>query len=198
MRVDRRRRRATSDPNPPLGPGVLRSMRLLRNRANIAGMIFHVNPSGDRLARRLAADPLQEGSDVQVVRPHVAQRRQRPAQHVVDAVPGPGALEGQHVRRLLDHAQEPGVAPRVAAHVAQLVLGQVEAARARAHPLAQLEEGGRQCGDLLGAHLQQVQRQAQRWTFLGSGMTHPNFLKTVDSIMPGAAAQIEKAAAGFC
>jgi hypothetical protein len=29
-------------------------------------------------------------------------------------------------------------------------------------------------------------------------MTHPNFLKTVDTIMPGAAAQIEKAAAGFC
>jgi hypothetical protein len=57
-------------------------------------------------------------------------------------------------------------------------------------------------GCMLGAAdkaaFEQVQRQAQRWTFLGSGMTHPNFLKTVDSIMPGAATQIEKAAAGFC
>jgi hypothetical protein len=48
------------------------------------------------------------------------------------------------------------------------------------------------------AAFERVQRQAQRWTFLGSGMTHPNFLRTVNAIMPGAAAQIEKAATEFC
>lgn len=48
------------------------------------------------------------------------------------------------------------------------------------------------------AAFEQVQRQAQRWTFLGSGMTHPNFLKTVDAIRPGAAANFEKMAPAFC
>jgi hypothetical protein len=45
---------------------------------------------------------------------------------------------------------------------------------------------------------QRVQRQAQRWTFLGSGMTHPNFLATVERIRPGARARLEPIAQGFC
>lgn len=48
------------------------------------------------------------------------------------------------------------------------------------------------------ATFEQVQRQAQRWTYLGSGMTHPNFLRTLDAIRPGAAANIAKIATTFC
>ncbi len=48
------------------------------------------------------------------------------------------------------------------------------------------------------ATFERVQLQAQRWTFLGSGMTHPNFLRTVDAVMPGASAHVQKIAAGFC
>lgn len=37
-----------------------------------------------------------------------------------------------------------------------------------------------------------------RWTFLGTGMTHPNFLATVEQIKPEAKTQIEAMAPAFC
>lgn len=40
--------------------------------------------------------------------------------------------------------------------------------------------------------------QGMRWTYLGTGMTHPNFLSTVEQIKPGAKAQIEAMAPAFC
>ena len=42
-----------------------------------------------------------------------------------------------------------------------------------------------------------IQRQAQRWTYLGSGMTHPQFLKTVGEISPDARTQIEEMSKAF-
>ena len=42
-----------------------------------------------------------------------------------------------------------------------------------------------------------VQVQALRWTYLGSGMTHPNFLTTVGEISPAARKQIEEMAPAF-
>jgi len=57
-----------------------------------------------------------------------------------------------------------------------------------------------------GRKLTQSERQAMieavtrgmRWTYLGTGMTHPNFLSTVEQIKPEARAQIEAMAQGFC
>lgn len=43
-----------------------------------------------------------------------------------------------------------------------------------------------------------VQHQAQRWTFIGSGMTHPNFLATVGQMAPAARAKLEQIAPSFC
>ena len=43
-----------------------------------------------------------------------------------------------------------------------------------------------------------IQRQALRWTYLGSGMTHPNFLATVGEFSPSAQKQIEEMAPAFC
>jgi hypothetical protein len=40
--------------------------------------------------------------------------------------------------------------------------------------------------------------KGMRWTYLGTGMTHPNFLSTVEAIKPEAKAQIEAMAPGFC
>jgi hypothetical protein len=40
--------------------------------------------------------------------------------------------------------------------------------------------------------------KGMRWTYLGTGMTHPNFLDTVQSIKPEARAQIEQMAPAFC
>jgi hypothetical protein len=43
-----------------------------------------------------------------------------------------------------------------------------------------------------------IQIQAVRWTYLGSGMTHPNFLETVGSLSPVARKNIETMAPTFC
>jgi len=43
-----------------------------------------------------------------------------------------------------------------------------------------------------------IQTQALCWTFLGSGMTHPNFLETVGDLNPAARAHIEEIAPTFC
>jgi hypothetical protein len=48
------------------------------------------------------------------------------------------------------------------------------------------------------ASLVALQKQAMRWTFLGSGMTHPRFLQTVEAIAPGARTQVEGMAPAFC
>ena len=43
-----------------------------------------------------------------------------------------------------------------------------------------------------------VQRQASRWTFLGSGMTHPNFLEALGRLDPAARTRVEALSAAFC
>jgi hypothetical protein len=40
--------------------------------------------------------------------------------------------------------------------------------------------------------------KGMRWTYLGTGMTHPNFLATVEAIKPEARKQIEEMAPMFC
>jgi hypothetical protein len=40
--------------------------------------------------------------------------------------------------------------------------------------------------------------KAMRWTYLGTGMTHPNFLATVEAIKPEARKRIEEMAPAFC
>ncbi|HEY7165457.1 MAG TPA: hypothetical protein VIB79_12905 [Candidatus Binatia bacterium] len=40
--------------------------------------------------------------------------------------------------------------------------------------------------------------QGMRWTYLGTGMTHPNFLETVERIKPEARKDIEAMAPAFC
>ena len=48
------------------------------------------------------------------------------------------------------------------------------------------------------ADLIAAQHQAMRWTFLGSGMTHPRFLETLGRLAPGARQQVEEMAPAFC
>jgi hypothetical protein len=43
-----------------------------------------------------------------------------------------------------------------------------------------------------------VQLQGQRWTYLGSGMTHPNFASTLGDVRPAAADRVAKIAQSFC
>jgi hypothetical protein len=43
-----------------------------------------------------------------------------------------------------------------------------------------------------------VQRQGLRWTYLGSGMTHPNFVTTLAEARPAAADRVASIAKAFC
>ena len=44
----------------------------------------------------------------------------------------------------------------------------------------------------------EVQLPAQRWTFIGSGITHPQFLTTVGRLSPAARTRLEQIAPAFC
>ena len=56
----------------------------------------------------------------------------------------------------------------------------------------------RRLGAVERERLLKEQLQALRWTFIGSGMTHPNFLATIEEIKPEARKQIEEMAPAFC
>jgi hypothetical protein len=56
----------------------------------------------------------------------------------------------------------------------------------------------RQLTDAERAELREVQRGANRWTYLGSGMTHPNVLDTFGRLSPAARARLEKVSPAFC
>lgn len=57
---------------------------------------------------------------------------------------------------------------------------------------------GRRFSDEHYEALRDSQLRAMRWTFLGSGMTHPSFLATVEKVSPAARARIETIAPSFC
>lgn len=56
---------------------------------------------------------------------------------------------------------------------------------------------GRELNSAEQAQFRSIQLQALRWTYLGSGMTHPNFLETVGELDPAARTRIEKMAPAF-
>jgi len=57
---------------------------------------------------------------------------------------------------------------------------------------------GRALPDSARAALVAQQHQAMRWTFLGSGMTHPEFLGTLGELSPKARARVEAVSPAFC
>jgi len=56
---------------------------------------------------------------------------------------------------------------------------------------------GRTLNESEQAQFRSIQLQALRWTYLGSAMTHPNFLATVGEFSPSARKQIEEMAPVF-
>jgi hypothetical protein len=56
---------------------------------------------------------------------------------------------------------------------------------------------GRHLTEAEQGQFMQVQHQAQRWTFIGSGISHPNFLDTVRAIAPGAEQKLSQVAPVF-
>ncbi|QZH74118.1 MAG: diiron oxygenase [Erythrobacter sp.] len=57
---------------------------------------------------------------------------------------------------------------------------------------------GRRLGSAERAALGEAQHQALRWTYLGSGMTHPKFVASVAAISPAARDRIAEVAPAFC
>jgi hypothetical protein len=65
--------------------------------------------------------------------------------------------------------------------------------------LAALEAAtGRRLPDADRERLTADQHQALRWTYIGSGMTHPKFAATLAAISPAAASRVAEAAPAFC
>ncbi|MBI1777913.1 MAG: hypothetical protein HYR63_21445 [Proteobacteria bacterium] len=60
------------------------------------------------------------------------------------------------------------------------------------------EATGRLLSEAEREELTQQQHQAQRWTFIGSGMSHPNYLGTVRALSPESGAKLQQIAPGFC
>jgi hypothetical protein len=57
---------------------------------------------------------------------------------------------------------------------------------------------GRQLSDSEKEEFRRVQLRANRWTYLGTGMTHERFLETVGNLTPKARQRIESIAPAFC
>jgi hypothetical protein len=57
---------------------------------------------------------------------------------------------------------------------------------------------GRRLSESQAREAFEVQRQANRWTYLGSGMTHAGFLATLGAITPAGRKQVEGVAPAFC
>ena len=57
---------------------------------------------------------------------------------------------------------------------------------------------GRRLSESQAREAFEVQRQANRWTYLGSGMTHAGFLATLGAISPAGRKQVEGVAPAFC
>lgn len=62
---------------------------------------------------------------------------------------------------------------------------------------ALMRASGRRLGEAEHARLAEQQHQAQRWTYIGSGMSHPNFLGTVQQLSPASAKRLTEIAPVF-
>jgi hypothetical protein len=61
-----------------------------------------------------------------------------------------------------------------------------------------MDATGRYFTDAQQKEFRAVQRQANRWTYLGSGMTHPKVLETLGTMSPKARKRVETVSIAFC
>jgi len=61
-----------------------------------------------------------------------------------------------------------------------------------------MDAAGRYFNDEQKEEFRRVQKQANRWTYLGSGMTHPKVLETLESLSPKARQRVETVSGAFC
>ena len=61
-----------------------------------------------------------------------------------------------------------------------------------------MRASGRQLTDAEKEEFRRVQKQANRWTYLGSGMTHEKVLATLEGLSPKARQRVESVSPAFC
>ncbi|PYS70945.1 MAG: hypothetical protein DMF69_11990 [Acidobacteria bacterium] len=61
-----------------------------------------------------------------------------------------------------------------------------------------MDATGRYFDEAQKEEFRHVQRQANRWTYLGSGMTHPKVLETLESLSPKAKQRVAEVSIAFC
>lgn len=161
----------------------------------------------------LAKDPLS----VALVIAHIEWMTQR---HYLDSVRGDEGLDPQFKSLLKHHWMEEAQHAKLDTLMVQaLADGRTPA------QLLQAVDGYLEIGGLLDAGLEQqlrfdlvaferatgrkldtreeaeftrVQQRANRWTFLGSGMTHPSFVATLEDLGPAVRDKVEQVAPAFC
>ena len=171
-----------------------------------------IGPPEAVAAHVLSHDPL----GVALVILHIEWMTQR---HYLDSVLGEEGLDPLFTSLLKHHWMEEAQHARLdALMVEALAEGMDEAAIARGvdaylaigtfldQGLAQqveldldaLERAiGRPLGQRERAELRAAQHQANRWTYLGSGMSHPEFLAAVERLSPAQRARLEQVAPAF-
>ncbi|HEV8113136.1 MAG TPA: diiron oxygenase [Planctomycetota bacterium] len=107
-------------------------------------------------------------------------------------------LDGLMVEALADGRSEAELARAVDAYLAIGTFLDQGLAQQVAFDLDALERAsGRKLDEAERAALQGAQHQANRWTYLGSGMSHPEFLATVGKLSPVQRARLESVAPAF-
>ena len=119
---------------------------------------------GIRADDGLTDDPgvnaIEELAQAELLPPDAVERTQRATEDVVAALE-PRALDGDDVAGILDHADDLGIAPVVAADGALLArLRHVEADRAERRALLDGDDGFGQTAGVVGRHLQNVKGDA--------------------------------------
>jgi hypothetical protein len=107
-------------------------------------------------------------------------------------------LDGLMVEAIGAGRDEAGIARGVDAYLAiGTFLDQALAQQVELDLDALERAGGRKLGAEERARLAKEQHQANRWTYLGSGMSHPEFLSAVGRLSPAQRARLEQVAPAF-
>lgn len=140
--------------------------------------------------------------------------------HYLDSVKDDAALDPQFTSLLRHHWMEEAqhakldtlmveqiATPMTEAEIVKAVDGYLEIGGMIDRGLAQqvefdLDSLARATGRVMSAsehdELTQQQHQAQRWTFIGSGMSHKNYLATVAALSPASGKRLAEIAKAFC
>lgn len=120
----------------------------------------HVEVHGQNdLGRLFGFDPLKEFLDLQLFRSDSFDGRNRAVQHVIATVIGTGSFERDQIERLLNDADRCG-SGSIGADGAGILLGDVEAARAKYDPVFHVDDRFGQSEGFLARCAQKVKRQA--------------------------------------